>query len=61
MENDALKPEPTYKSLVERRSSVVECRTRNRESPGSNPPLLPFRSFGIFVHFTTPKSTQLYK
>ena len=22
---------------VERRSSVVECRTRNRESPGSNP------------------------
>ena len=23
--------------LVERSSSVVECRTRNRESPGSNP------------------------
>ena len=24
-------------SSVERGSSVVECRTRNRESPGSNP------------------------
>ena len=33
---------------VERSSSVVECRTRNRESPGSNPPLLPFRRLGIF-------------
>ena len=29
--------------------SVVECRTRNRVSPGSNPPLLPFRRLGIFV------------
>ena len=35
--------------MVERGSSVVECRTRNRGSPGSNPPLLPFRSLGIFV------------
>ena len=34
--------------IVERSSSVVECRTRNRESPGSNPPLLPFRRLGIF-------------
>ena len=34
---------------VERGSSVVECRTRNRVSPGSNPPLLPFRRLGIFV------------
>ena len=33
---------------VKRSSSVVECRTRNRESPGSNPPLLPFRRLGIF-------------
>ena len=33
---------------MERSSSVVECRTRNRESPGSNPPLLPFRRLGIF-------------
>ena len=30
-------------------SSVVECRTRNRVSPGSNPPLLPLRRLGIFV------------
>ena len=39
-------------ALLERGSSVVECRTRNRESP---------RSLGIFVLFTTPQSTQLYK
>ena len=38
---------PTYH--VERGSSMVECRTRNRVSPGSNPPLLPFRRLGIFV------------
>ena len=31
-------------SLLERGS-----RTRNQVSPGSNPPLLPFRKFGIFV------------
>ena len=29
--------------LMERGSSVVERRTRNQVSPGSNPPLLPFR------------------
>ena len=34
---------------VERGSSAVECRTRNQVSPGSNPPLLPFRRFDIFV------------
>ena len=34
---------------MERGSSVVECRTCNRVSPGSNPPLLPFRRLGIFV------------
>ena len=34
---------------VERGSSVVERRTRNQVSPGSNPPLLPFRRLGIFV------------
>ena len=33
----------------ERGSSVVECRSRNQVSPGSNPSLLPFRSLGIFV------------
>ena len=35
--------------LVERGSSVVERPTRNQVSPGSNPPLLPFRRLGIFV------------
>ena len=33
----------------ERGSSVVECRTRNQESPGSNPPLLRCRRWDIFV------------
>ena len=33
---------------MERGSSAVECRTRNQVSPGSNPPLLPFRRFGHF-------------
>ena len=36
-------------NTVERGSSVVECRTRNQVSPGSNPSLLPFRRLGIFV------------
>ena len=34
---------------MERCSSVVECRTRNQVSPGSNPALLPFRILGNFV------------
>ena len=34
---------------VESGSSVVECRTRNKVSPGSNPPLLPFGRLGIFL------------
>ena len=34
---------------VERGSSVVERRTRSQVSPGSDPPLLPFRRLGIFV------------
>ena len=42
---------PIYFSSIamECGSSAVECRTRNQVSPGSNPPLLPFRSLGIFV------------
>ena len=32
-----------------RGSSAVECRTRNQVSPGSNPPLVPFRRLGIIV------------
>ena len=35
--------------FVERGDSAVKCRTRNQVSPGSNPPLLPFRRLGIFV------------
>ena len=35
--------------LVIRASSVVECRTRNKVSPDSNPPFLQFRRLGIFV------------
>ena len=35
--------------FMERGSSVVECRTRNQVSPGSNPPLLPFGRLGIFL------------
>ena len=42
---------PVYECacLVERGSSVVECRTRNRVSPGSNPPLVPFGRLGILL------------
>ena len=47
--------------VVERGSSAVECQTRNLVSPGSNPPLLPFRRLGIFVLSMTPLFTQLYK
>ena len=28
---------------------MVECRTRNRVSPGSNPPLVPFGRLDIFL------------
>ena len=34
---------------MERGGSVVECRTRNQVSPGSNPTLLPFGRLGIFL------------
>ena len=34
---------------VEHGSSAVECWTLNQVSPGSNPPLLPFRTLDIFV------------
>ena len=34
---------------MERRGSVVECRTRNQGNTGSNPSLPPFRRWGIFV------------
>ena len=42
--------EPISRRLaLERGSSVVEYRTHNQVSPGSNPSLLPFRRLGIFI------------
>ena len=43
--------------VVERRSSVVECRTRNRESPGSNP--LCYRSEVWAFSFTSRRLSRL--
>ena len=40
-----------YKLWIE-----VECRTCSRESPDSNPALVPFRSLVIFVLSTLPQS-----
>ena len=34
--------------IVERGSSVVECRTCNRENPGSNPPFASISKLGHF-------------
>ena len=50
-----------YVIAVERVSSVVECRTRNRVSPCSNPPLLPFRRLDIFVlSIVVPVDSAVY-
>ena len=46
---------------VERGSSVGRMPDSQAREPGFESPLLPFRSLGIFFHFTTPQSTQLYK
>ena len=35
--------------IMKRGSSVVECRTHNQVSPGSNLPMVPFRILGVFV------------
>ena len=48
-------------SSVERGSSVGRMPDSQSREPGFESPLLPFRSLGIFFHFTTPQSTQLYK
>ena len=48
-------------SHVERGSSVGRMPDSQSREPGFESPLLPFRSLGIFFHFTTPQSTQLYK
>ena len=45
----------------ERGSSVGRMPDSQSREPGFESPLLPFRSLGIFFHFTTPQSTQLYK
>ena len=45
---------------VERGSSVGRMPDSQSRDPGFESPLLPFRSLGIFFHFTTPQSTQLY-
>ena len=39
-------------------SSAVKCQTLDRENPGSNPPLLLFRSLDIFVLATTSQFTR---
>ena len=36
------------RTSVERGSSLVECQTRNRESPFSNPPFATVSKFGHF-------------
>ena len=43
---------------MERGCSVVECRTRNRESPGSN---LLFKVCAFLFFPLAPQFTQLYK
>ena len=55
-----------YKTTVccvpsERGSSVVECRTRNRVSPGSNPLWYRFEDWAFSFSSLTPLLTQLYK
>ena len=40
---------PLHRAMWRQGPSAVECRTRNQGSPGSNPPLLPFRRLAIFV------------
>ena len=47
--------------LLEHDSSVGRMPDSQSREPGFESPLLPFRSLGIFFHFTTPQSTQLYK
>ena len=47
--------------IVERGSSVGRTPDSQSRESGFESPVLPFRSLGIFFHFTTPQSTQLYK
>ena len=47
---------------MDRGSSVVECRTVNRESPGSNPPFSAVSKFGHFrsLHYASVLSVNEY-
>ena len=54
-------PSPCPYLVVERGSSVGRMPDSQSREPGFESPLLPFRSLGIFFHFTKPQSTQLYK
>ena len=45
------------KCYVERGNSVEECRTRNRQRPGSNPH---FATVSKFVHFRSHHDTPVY-
>ena len=51
----------TQSLQMERGSSVGRMPDSQSREPGFESPLLPFRSLGIFFHFTTPQSIQLYK
>ena len=48
-------------TVSERGSSVGRMPDSQSREPGFESPLLPFQSLGIFFHFTTPQSTQMYK
>ena len=57
------KIQETLASFVEGGSSVVERRTRNQVSPGSNPPLYWYRfeDWAFLFSPLMPLLTQLYK
>ena len=46
-----------HRTGVECGGSEVECRDSQSRGPGFESPLLPFRSLGIFVLFTTHQSS----
>ena len=47
--------------FAERGSSALECQTRNRKSPGSNPLCYHFQDWAFSFSPLTPQLTQLYK
>ena len=52
---------PSLLFYMERGSSVVECRTRNLVSPGSNTLCYRFEDWAFSFSSLTPQLTQLYK